>query len=50
MLLAQGPQALLDSAPSRGADDISYEEDPQLIASVAAAWTSTLTWLPASCV
>jgi hypothetical protein len=49
-LLAQAEQPLLDGTPPGTADDIGDEEKSQGSASVAAGWTSIVTWFPASCV
>jgi hypothetical protein len=49
-LLAQAGQRLLDRTPAGRAEDVCNEENPQGIESVAAGWTSIVTWFPASCV
>jgi len=49
-LLAERPEPLLDRAPTRSAEDVREEEDPQGRENVAAGRTTSETWLPASCV
>jgi len=46
-LFAERPEALLDGPASGRTEDVGDEEEPQGD-SVAAGWTSTATWLPAS--
>src|SRR5205814_1052681 len=49
-LRQQGRQALLDRTAPGGAEHVCQEEKLQLRAPVAAGRTSSVTWLPASCV
>jgi hypothetical protein len=49
-LVAERPEPFLDRAPSRRPEDVGDEKDLQGIESVAAGWSESATWLPASCV
>ena len=47
-LVAQRRQPFLDREPSRRAEDVCEEEEPQLRTSAAEGRNSTDTWFPAS--